>query len=369
MPEVISDPRRGLPSASSIERRYLCAGSANAERGLDEQPSDDADSGTRIHAALAGDVRELEKLSSDEHAVYEHMRDETAKLVERHGFDPNKFVAEKRLWFPDEENPEFSGQPDRVYLDGPRALVANFKSGFLPNTTAEKNPQLATEGVLVIANYGVARCEVAIIPRFGPVKETAAYDLDSATQALEVIRFIIAESQKLGAPRKASDKACKYCRAALRCPEFQAYASTALAVQPETLPAIPADKLALAIDRIPAALKLINDLKAEGKRRIAAGDEEFKQFYELTEGRTQREIINLPTLFTKCREMSISDAAFTAACSLSIGEVKGEKTTGIKGLVHLATNLKGAALDKTVDEVLAGCVRESTTAGSLKRKE
>lgn len=361
----MSDPRKGLPSASSIERRFLCPGSANAERGLPVQSNDDADSGTRIHAALAGDVRELEKLSSDEHAVYERMREEAANLVERLGFDPNHYIAEQRLWFDE----IFSGQPDRVYLKDGSALVIDFKTGHREVTDAARNPQLAVLGVLAVHTYGVARVTVAIVPRFGKVKEIAEYDLESATAALHFIQSIIVVSEDPEAKRVPGEDQCRYCLARLRCPEFQAHASTALALKKETLPDIPNEQLVQALDRIGMAKSLIKALEAEARRRIATGDEEFNKFYYISEGRTNREIVDLPTLYQRCKELNISDATFTGACSIPIGEVKGEKITGIKGLVHTALKLKGTALDKKVDELLVGCVEESKTAGSLKRKE
>lgn len=378
----MDDPRQNLPSASGIERRYLCKGSANAEANLVE-PADEAndvkDSGVQIHAALSGDTEALMALSSDDLAVYEDMSRKSYESAERHGFDPARFIAEERLWFPVKggstgKPPEFSGQPDRVYLQDGRGLVQDYKAGFLPVTTAKDNPQLATLAVLAIANYGIAEVTVEIIPRFGAIKESATYDLQSATGALEFIRFIIAESNKPDALRTPSNKACKYCLAArhIRCPEFQAYAATALAIQPETLPALPSDKLAAAIDRIPAALKLIDDLKAEGKRRLAAGDEEFSKLYELTKGRKTREITDLPELFKRVKALhsSITDEIFTAQCSIDLGTVdKDGAGRGLKWLVHIATDLKGALLDRKTDEVLAGIVEEGRTAGSLKPKE
>lgn len=365
----MSDPRQGRPSASAIERRFLCPGSANAERGLVE-PEVDAkdvkDDGIQIHAALAGDTDALLKLSSANLTVYEEMRDKAAGIVAEFGFDPNRFHAEQRVWM----NDEFSGQPDRVYIDGVRSLCIDFKSGFLPVTTASENPQLATLAVLVIKNYAVAKVTVAIIPRFGRIKETAVYDLSSAQSALEHIRFIIAESEKPDAPRRAGDKQCRYCLASTRCPEYLAFASTALAVKESTLPSIPADQLALAIDRISAALNLIDALKAEGKRRLAEGDPEFSKLYELTKGRRQRDITDLPELFNRARAMGVTDAEFTAQCAIDFGAVdKDGSGSGLKFLIHQKTGLKGTALNQKADELLTGIVKVSRTAGSLKRRE
>lgn len=351
------DPRQGKRSASALEQLWLCPGAANAQAGLPEPEPDEAQvSGVRIHAALAGDIPS-EKLTGDDHSTFTWMNEQASKLAEQYGFDPAVYRPERRLWMGD----EFSGQPDRVYIKGVRALVLDFKAGFLPVTTASQNPQLATLGVLVIHNYSVARVTVAIVPRFGRVKEVAEYDIDTAEEALRFIRQIIADSEKPDAPRRPSDKACQYCRAKLRCPEYQAFASQALAVKESSLPALPAQQLALAIDRIPAANKLIAALKEEGKRRIAENDPEFTALYELGKGRNMRTIVNLVELFARVRALGVNDADFTRACSLEIG--------AFESLIETSTGLKGKALKQKCGELLAGLTDERQSKGSLQRKD
>lgn len=353
----MSDPRNNRASASAIERRFLCPGCVAAEAGLPEVATDWSDDGTQIHAALAGDTETLLKLSSENLATCQEMSEKATRLAVDLGFEPFNLRSEQRIWFGD----EFSGQPDRVYIQGVRALVIDFKSGFLPVTKADSNPQMATLGVLVIHKYMVARVTVAIIPRFGKVKETAEYDVDSAQQALAFIRQIIADSEKPDAPRRAGDKQCKYCRAKLSCPEFQAFATSALTVPKSSLPTLSADKLALAIDRIPAANSLIKALKAEGDRRLDANDPDFSALYERSKGRNLRTIENLVELFARVRALGVDDADFTRACSLEIG--------AFESLIETATNLKGKALEKKCDELLSGLVDTQKSKGSLQRKE
>lgn len=359
------DPRQGKPSASAIEQMFLCPGSRQAQEGQPEVLSDPQDSGVQIHAALAGDTAALLNLSSSDTRAYEEMNDQAYELVEQLGFDPDNYAAEERLWY---EN-EFSGQSDRSYKNTRDALVIDFKSGFLPTTTASDNPQLATLGVLTLCNDpAIESVTVAIIPRFGRTKEIATYDVQAAAEALAHIREIIAAAAKPDAPRRPGDKQCKYCRAKLICPEFQARAMDITTTPKDQLPALPSVDLAKAIDLIPSINDLIKALKAEGKRRLETGDEEFAKLYRLADGRNIRTIIKLPTVFERALFLGITDFEFTAACNLDLGAVtKDGAGTGLKGLVYKVTGLKGVALDKRVDELIHDCVTECKTAGTLKR--
>lgn len=365
----MSDPRQGKSSASGVEGIWLCPGKANAEAGLPELPSpaeDVKDSGIAIHAALAGDILALKGLSSDDMAVYEEMSRKADELAVKHGFDPELFHAEQRLWY----GTEFSGQADRLYKQSVRALLIDFKAGFIPTTDSASNPQLAALAVLAIRNYNVARVTVAIIPRFGAVKEVAEYDLDSAQAALTMIRNIIAKSQEPDAPRIPGPRQCLYCRFKRQCPEYAEYVHAVATIPKVSLPTLPADKLASAIERITAVLDLVEALKAEGKRRLRENDPEFSKFYRLTEGRKLSEITDIVTVFKRMEALGIKDGEFTAQCTIQKGAVdKNNNGVGLKYLIRKATGLRGEALNEKLKEVLSGCTTETRSDGSLKRKD
>ena len=82
-----TDPRRGLPSASAMDRLEACPASFHASKRLPDSSSEDAESGTRIHKALGtGDTSEL---SPDELDTFEMCLDQRQQIVEaRYGFRP-----------------------------------------------------------------------------------------------------------------------------------------------------------------------------------------------------------------------------------------------------------------------------------------
>lgn len=359
-------------SASAVEQAYLCPGSRNAQEGLPELDAaeDVKESGIRIHAALAGDTEALLELSSEEQSTYEHMSRKAHQLVERHGFDTNNFIAEERIWF----NDDFSGQPDRVYLKDGKALCIDFKSGFLPVTTAPENPQLATLAILVIHKYGVAEVTVAIIPRFGAIKETATYTLETAGAALLKIQEIIAAAEIPDAPRVPGERQCKYCRARLRCPERLNLNLAVSRTDTSTIPALTGAELSVHLGLIPRIEAIVNDLRAEAKRRLKANED--VPGYFLKDGTPRETIVELPEVFERVKALGVTLKDFQQECGITKGEAKketkkhGEEARGLKGLIWKATGLYGKALDEMMDQILDGCVEVGEKPEpQLKRKE
>lgn len=78
--KVIQDPRRGVPSASIMDRLQNCPGSFLATINLPDEESDEAASGTRIHKAL--ELGDSAGLSPDEETTFDMCREQTNNLLE-----------------------------------------------------------------------------------------------------------------------------------------------------------------------------------------------------------------------------------------------------------------------------------------------
>ena len=88
--------------------------------------SEDAASGTRIHAALAGEKVEL---SESEATTVRFLEERAQEQVERiFQGQPYKTLRETRLWLT--EPWRLSGQFDAVHYNNELALIVDFKTGF-----------------------------------------------------------------------------------------------------------------------------------------------------------------------------------------------------------------------------------------------
>lgn len=136
---MIRDERQGLPSASGMQRLFLCPGSWNAERKcpIDEE-SEDAAMGTILHAHMEQGT--MPEDPEDAEAVA-WCREMEKALCEKHlGMKENwtdvQTVREVRLF---ERDRLFSGKPDMVAVWDRKALVVDYKFGRIPVSPAECN--------------------------------------------------------------------------------------------------------------------------------------------------------------------------------------------------------------------------------------
>jgi len=75
------DERRGVPSASGMDRLFHCPPSFKMEQSSPKEPeNDDAASGTRIHAVLAG-LAEYDSLTTDERQTCDMCEAHAAAVV------------------------------------------------------------------------------------------------------------------------------------------------------------------------------------------------------------------------------------------------------------------------------------------------
>ena len=370
--EMIKDERQGLPSASGMQRLFLCPGSWNAERKcpIDEE-SEDAAMGTMLHACMEQGTPPEDPEDAEAVAWCREME---KALCEKHlGMKENwtdvQTVREVRLF---ERDRLFSGKPDMVAVWDRKALVVDYKFGRIPVSPAECNLQLSALAVLVMDGHEAYHTDevfVCILQPYASRKEPAVcrYTRESVEQARAFFRACIEQAQDEHAPLKPSEKACRYCRAQSSCPAVklalvQVTSGDLTAAWEEWSPEKrrEAYDLAKLAKRWAASVesKVKADLKAEVEIPglvLAPG----KKAFTITDAAAAFQILN--GLFPD----GITAAAFTGCCKVGI--------TDLDKLVHgvrkaADAGAKVAESKNWLRKTLAGCAEVKVSDGSVKEK-
>lgn len=361
------DERQGLPSASGMQRLFLCPGSWNAERKcpVDEE-SDDAALGTMLHACMEQGT--TPENPEDAEAVA-WCRETEAALCEKYlGMMENwgdvQTLREIRLF---ERDRLFSGKPDMVVIWNRKAFVVDYKFGRIPVTTAECNLQLSALAVLAMDHCEVDEVIVCILQPYASRKEPAVcrYTRESVEQARAFFQTCIKLAQDEHAPLKPSEKACRYCRAQSSCPAISlalvnVTSGDLTAAWEQWTPekrreaydlAKLAKKWAASVES-----KVKADLRAELNipgLTLAPG----KKAFTITDAAAAFQVLN--GLFPD----GITAAAFTSCCKVGI--------TDLDKLVHGVRKAAdaGAKVAESKDwlrKTLAGCAEVKVSDGSVK---
>ena len=361
----MTDPRKGLPSASAFPRYALCPGSFMLERGQPEEQSEDAAFGSRVHEALAGKLQFVD-LSVEElemfHTCANLARDTVLQVLSG---DPEKTLREVRLWLPDDDlAPLCSGQFDLYARRQNKVLILDYKTG-RDEVIAEESWQLRTLAALATENCMVGdddELTVGIVqPWTRPQVRLVVYSPQDRIDALAAVRALAVRVQRSGEPRVPSDAACKYCRAKPICPDAQAvivYQANLALPDERTGEVLDGRKLAWLLDRCGQAKRNIASFEAYAKRVEAAKPGSIPGWH-LREGALRETYIDLPTIFRRVQPLGVTAEIFTSACTL--------KKTVFKPIVREATGLRGKALDQKMAEVTEGCTESKRTAPQLER--
>ena len=355
----MDDERKGFPSASSWRRRELCAGSWQLEGEAERigqsahLESEDAASGTRIHAALAGEKVEL---SESEATTARFLEERAQEQVERiFQGQPFKTLRETRLWLT--EPWRLSGQFDAVHYNNELALIVDFKTGFREPDPAEQNAQLKVLAVLVAIHLPTVK-EVVIQlisgpfgvfeARFGVPELMVAYD-----DILSTLKAINAPD----APLVPGVAQCHYCPAINIC---QAVKDEI--VRPMTklqLSALPTggERAAKLLDEV----EILAGLLKEIKKFYAAKFEDPTYTipgYQMVPGATVREVVDWDAARARLAEY-LDVKELKSAADYRLGEL--EKALG------KVLKLKAPQAKEKMNQILNGLVEIKQNAASLKR--
>ena len=370
--EMIKDERQGLPSASGMQRLFLCPGSWNAERKCPhDEESEDAAMGTMLHACMEQGTTPEDPEDAEAVAWCREMENALCKKYLGEEIRYALVWRESRVF--ERVDRLFSGKPDMVAVRDFKALVVDYKFGRLPVAAAECNLQLSALAVLVMDMFdegAVDEVFVCILQPYASRKEPAVcrYTRESVEQARAFFRACIEQAQDEHAPLKPSEKACRYCRAQSSCPAVklalvQVTSGDLTAAWEEWSPEKrrEAYDLAKLAKRWAASVesKVKADLKAEVEIPglvLAPG----KKAFTITDAAAAFQILN--GLFPD----GITAAAFTGCCKVGI--------TDLDKLVHgvrkaADAGAKVAESKNWLRKTLAGCAEVKVSDGSVKEVE
>lgn len=357
------DEREDRPSASSMERLMLCPGSHQASRGIDGAKSEAADSGSRIHALIAGD--KVENITNDEEQMAWRCNTIADRLVLNTFYqkleDCSDVSREERLWAMSSKTfKSYSGKGDLMVTHGEKGLVIDFKTGRGEVSSTPENMQLRTLAALMYANGadGVNNIGVAIIqPLVTEWPIVAWYEKEALKDAQKQINAIVKAAEAEGAPRIAGEKQCLYCPARARCPEANNAIAT-MTVLPSSLAELTSEQLSQKLDACILADTVVACIREEARHRIESGED--IDGWEMKAGAMKETITKPEAVFAKFTHMGGTSEQFMAAVSIAKGK--------LQDAVRAATGKVGKELVIKMENLLAGCTEEKQNAPSLKKK-
>jgi len=386
------DPERGQwTSASNAAADLECPGRHLASRNLPEEQSSDADHGSKIHLALA--THDPSKLSLEQAETYEAC--EKIALAMGQKFFGNvqaQEVSEYRFWgdFTVNINGKItplrhSAKVDRVYHNGPKALVIEFKTltGDVPESP--RNLQLRDQAVLVWCGSSIPVADgrferklkqvgtVVVQPLVSHSPEICVYEEGDLARAEIELYERVARSNDPNSKRVAGEVQCKFCKARLTCPEYQAFATKPLPMLAKSIVDVPVSswdgaQCALFLAGRTIAEAWLEDAYNSIKARIIEGLD--VPGYQLRDGHEVRKVENPQLLFDRFALLPASDPALTFESKLAMFMQTVDVPLGrLKEAVNTLTGIKGQKLDATVDKILDGAVKITKNKPSIVKKK
>jgi hypothetical protein len=369
-----------IPSASRIERIHHCPASLQMERAAPKRAEDTthADLGNEVHGILSDEVSEDEASASAAQTA-EMCEDATQRLLADWLMPSEPHLAYMELRYgltklgnvaivhaDSKADFIFTGQFDRLYIQGRRGLLVDFKALHGDHTEALNNPQLASLAVMVARRHNLGSVRVALVqPWKGKptVAEYAGGMLDMANdwlfQTLDAATVATPDDRKAG-------KHCNYCKANSVCQTYRDANLQAIEViNPATLAGMdsetqiaamwahvcsltPEHHAALFEDYAPMMKRCAHVIASSFKQRVEAGE---IPGYGIREKKGKRSISDVGTVFSRAAAHGVTAEAFTAECSIALG--------ALNTLLKSATGEKGKALEATTADVLRDATETS----------
>ena len=347
------DVRKGLPSASGLQRLIYCPGSWLAEQACPEgEPSEAAAMGTRLHQHMELGTLPEDAVEAEAVAWCREMEQQLAQeyVADWHGM---AVFREKRLW---DACQRFSAQEDVVFVGCGKALVLEYKFGRGDVVEAKMNAQL----------YGQA---LTVFDNFADVEEVYAGILQPfvSRQKPQLVRFKKDETVVLrgwlygkldaamqpGAELCPGETQCRYCRAAASCPALGLQVQKAAGLELTRWEQWSLEDRRRAYDAARLAKKYVDAIERKVRADLEAGVE--LPGLELAPGKAAFTVTDVGGAFATLNAMlDISGEEFVRCCKVGISEL--DKLVHAK-LVALVENDDPASAEVVAPSVYAEAAR------------
>jgi hypothetical protein len=259
----------------------------------------------------------------------------------------------------------FTGQFDRLYIQGNRGLLIDFKALHGEHTEALNNPQLASLAVLVARRHKLSSVRVALVQPWKGKPTVADYGWNEINTASTWLHQTLQNATAATPEDRNAGKWCNYCKANSVCQTFRDAQLQAIEViDPATIAgmddetqkaamwaracALTPEQHAAAYNGLAMVKRYAHAIGASFKQRVEAGE---IPGYGIREKKGKRSISNVALVFLRAEQHGVTVEDFTAECSISLGAVTG--------LLKGATREKGRGLEALTADVL----RDATETG------
>ena len=370
-----SNPFPNVPSASKLHRVMNCTASHKAEQSAGDVIEDltDANEGQDVHAVLSDDLS-ADDVSASAAQTAELCEAQVQQLLaEWH--DPSLEIPlgfkELRYGLTDigavipihadtKASVIFTGQFDRLYVQGERGLLIDFKALHGKHASALENPQLMGLAILVAKRHKLTSLRVALVQPWKGKPTVADYGKTGLALAGSMLLQILEDERNAGPEDRHAGDHCTYCKARFTCSTFQSANIEALdVIQPETIAGDSKHQASMIFARmaelsIPQLVHIQKNVRQMMGVFLASHAAVFKQKVEagevpgfaLKEKSGRRKIANVGTAYERAAAHGVTAEAFAAECTLSL--------KGLNAVLKDATKAKGKALEALADEILHG---------------
>ncbi|MBQ7023763.1 MAG: DUF2800 domain-containing protein [Akkermansia sp.] len=359
----VDDVRKGLPSASGLQRLVLCPGSWLAEQACPEEvESAAAAAGTRLHKHMEdGTLPE----DAEEAEAVEWCRKLEADLAREYTGDALVLFRERRLW---DACQRLSGKPDVVWAHERTALVLDYKFGRGEVVSAEQNCQLYALALLVFDNFAdIEEVYAGILQPFvcRKLPKLGRFTRADVEQLRRWIYGRLDEAARPGAKLCPGEVQCKYCRAAASCPALGLQVQKAAGLELVRWEQWCLEDRRRAWDAARLAKKYVEAIERKVRADLEAGVE--IPGLELGAGKASFTIADAGGAFAELNALlEVSGEEFTRCCSVSISKL--DKVVHDKLAAQAPEDVKQTtkASKEWLREVLADYGSVKCTAGTIK---